>query len=750
MPIIEIDFKCDHCGQEFCDDNFNIAVFLYGLFILLGKEKEYVGLTCPSCIKTILIKDNSDLVSYTKQYLLSGEYEMSFPVYFVTEKDDHSNFSQKTIPFGSQIRYHSFLRSNPKQIPELRDFEILDWSGELTEYIEAELDFYMEENPYFKENYLCPYIKGGTPLMGVNFSVWWFRDDQIDDLVDIENNKGLRVFPRYIHKISEIEKIEQFCWDNHIYLNNLIEQEKEAEAQISELKEIAKQNNMNLQEILAANPGIMTPKIIKHMKNQYDVWLEDRSFRVPTDFMTILTTSLSPAGSIFPNYSPLQSFLKTKHPFRGKEVPKSLNSIDLIKFEKPQKGLNYKEMAKVVKTNFSKESTQKSLSILSKKFIFDYIEIAQKVGFAYGAIWELKEKYLKIIYDSINSPQERNTLLNGVSKAEFKEVQKAEAQFPNVKIISNDSEINNIKINLSRYAKLKWKDVDILLLGESGTGKELFAAAFNASSGRDNDKFEIVNCGSIPENLFESKFFGHEKGAFTDAKEKQLGHFEKADGGTIFLDEIGELSLNNQKRFLRVIENREIQPVGGKSKKVDVKIVYATNRDLNQMVENGSFRRDLYHRINVFPFHIPPLRDRKNDIPLLVEHFIKEYDDHLKNNPDLKSIRVTDDCMSLLKNYKWEGNVRDLKNVIRRIIANRLIDNNREEITPSDLPQDILNPVDPEKPNSNPQKVRKKKPTRKELIQFKKDGIFQKEIAKMYGKDPSTVSKWYKVLNEGA
>ncbi len=681
MAMIDIDnmkdfktfnFTCEHCGQEFWEENFNISVFLYGVFLLLGKEKEYVGLTCPNCIKTILIKDNSDLVNYTKENL-SYEAESFL-------------FNLGGFPFYPQPRYHSSTNYDPKQISEIKGFDILYWYGELTEYVEDELDCYIGEHPQFKEKYLCPYIRGGKPPMGAYFSLWWFRKDQIDDLVDIENSKGLRIFPRYIQNISEIEKIDRFCWENHLYLNNLIQQEEEVKAQINELKEIAKQNNMDLQEILDANPGTTTPSIIERMKNQYDDWAEDRSFRVPTDFMAILATNLSSADFPFLSYSPLMSFLKTKHPFRGVEVPKSLNDFDLNQFERPQRGPNYKEMVRVVKTNFNKESTQSSLSILSNKFIFDYIELVQRVGFSYGAIWQLKEKYLKIVYDSIISPQERNTLLNEVSESELKEIQKAEEQFPNVKIISRDSKTNQIIVKMVQIAKLKKKRLSFLLLGERGTGKDLFAKAIHEASEREGN-FIKVNCGTKSETLFESNLFGHVKGAFTGADRTVKGAFEEAENGTIFLDEIGNLTPNLQDILLNPIQDLKYQPVGSsKTKEIRSRFIYATNANLEEMVQNGKFRSDLYDRIDFFQIHIPPLRERKGDIPLLVKHFIEKHDTVLDNIGTTGAIQVTDECMNLFKKYDWPSNVRGLEHTIARIIFDRLADEDRSNITPFDLP----------------------------------------------------------------
>ena len=338
--------------------------------------------------------------------------------------------------------------------------------------------------------------------------------------------------------------------------------------------------------------------------------------------MSILISKQSPDDFLLlsPNGVLTRIFWKTPHPFLNHDISKSLPNFDFAQLEKPPKGPKHNEMADLVKTNLYKESTHKFLSKQYNRFIFEYIELASKVGFSYAAVWQLKEKYLKFVYDFIISG--RKPVLNKVPEAERKEVEEAEKQFPNVKIISDDSKINSLKIEIPKLSKINDFDIDILLLGESGTGKELFARAIHESSGRGGN-FVPVNCASIAEKLFESEFFGSEKGAYTDAKEKRLGFFEQADGGTIFLDEIGELDLTHQGGFLRVLENREIQPLGsgGKSKKVDVKIVYATNRDLTQMVANGSFRLDLFQRINEFPFLIPPLRDRTYDIPPLNQLF---------------------------------------------------------------------------------------------------------------------------------
>jgi two-component system, NtrC family, response regulator AtoC len=205
-----------------------------------------------------------------------------------------------------------------------------------------------------------------------------------------------------------------------------------------------------------------------------------------------------------------------------------------------------------------------------------------------------------------------------------------------------------------------------LIMGESGTGKELISRAIHYNSNRKNYPFVTINCAAIPETLIESELFGHEKGAFTNAIEKKLGRFEVAHQGTLFLDEIGELSLATQAKILRFLEEKEFNRVGGsKTIKVDVRLITATNKDLNQLIKKGNFREDLYYRINVVPIVIPPLRDRKEDIPLLINHFINKF--NVENNKNVKGFNK--EALELMMQYEWPGNVRELENLVERVIA---------------------------------------------------------------------------------
>lgn len=207
-------------------------------------------------------------------------------------------------------------------------------------------------------------------------------------------------------------------------------------------------------------------------------------------------------------------------------------------------------------------------------------------------------------------------------------------------------------------------DATVLLLGESGVGKELVAHAIHYSSERENRPFVRVNCAALPESVIESELFGHEKGAFTGALKKRMGRFEQANGGTLFLDEIGDFSPAIQVALLRVLQEKEIERVGGSQTiKLDVRIIAATNRDLSKQMQEGSFRADLFYRLNVFPIRIPSLRDRKEDVPLLADAFVRKYKNHQK---DIR--RISTSAINALLSYSWPGNVRELENVIERAL----------------------------------------------------------------------------------
>src|SRR3989454_7022275 len=225
--------------------------------------------------------------------------------------------------------------------------------------------------------------------------------------------------------------------------------------------------------------------------------------------------------------------------------------------------------------------------------------------------------------------------------------------------------------------RLKDSQVNILLTGESGTGKDLLARTLHYHSSRKQAPFVPVNCAAIPEQLLESELFGYVQGAFTDARKDKKGLFVEAHGGTLFLDEVGELPLLLQAKLLRVIEDKEVRPLGAtKGEKVDVRIIAATNRDLRRVVDEGKFRQDLFYRLNVMDLHLPPLRERPEDLPLLIQHFIEH------SAQSSRAQRLSAEALRILLNYPWPGNVRELENTIERA----LVLCRGEEITPVDLP----------------------------------------------------------------
>jgi DNA-binding NtrC family response regulator len=252
-------------------------------------------------------------------------------------------------------------------------------------------------------------------------------------------------------------------------------------------------------------------------------------------------------------------------------------------------------------------------------------------------------------------------------------------------IVGNSHKMQDIYSIVRKVAR---SNSTVVIYGDSGTGKELIAKAIHYNSDRKNNPLICVNCGAIPEHLLEDELFGHVKGAFTDAIRSKPGRFELAHNGTLFLDEIGNMSPSLQVKLLRVLQEREFERVGGtKTMKVDVRIIAATSADLEKSVREKKFREDLYYRLNVIPIHLPPLRERRDDIPLLVKHFMSK----VCNNQNNRQISISQQAMRLLMNFHWSGNVRQLENVIERAVT---LVGDRDQVHPSDLPPEIQDTID--------------------------------------------------------
>ncbi len=320
---------------------------------------------------------------------------------------------------------------------------------------------------------------------------------------------------------------------------------------------------------------------------------------------------------------------------------------------------------------------------------------------AYGTV-DIAIEAMKLgAYDYISKPFKPDEIILTLRKAEEREQLRKENQllrreiakeysFEN--IVSKNEKMQKIFDVIRKVAQYR---STVLITGESGTGKELVARALHYNSERSQNPFIAVNCGAIPENLLESELFGHAKGAFTDAIRTKKGLFEEADGGTLFLDEIGELPGQLQVKLLRVLQDGEIRRIGeAKSIQIDVRIVAATVKDLQREVNEGHFREDLFYRLNVLPIHIPPLRERKEDIPLLIDHFIGKYNGSLNKNV----AEIDHGGLEALMNYKWYGNVRELENTIERAIV--LADRNYIQL--ENLPVEIQNFKEESQPEPMP------------------------------------------------
>jgi DNA-binding NtrC family response regulator len=247
-------------------------------------------------------------------------------------------------------------------------------------------------------------------------------------------------------------------------------------------------------------------------------------------------------------------------------------------------------------------------------------------------------------------------------------------------IVGQSKTMNDVFARIQRAAPV---DSTVLVLGESGTGKELVAQALHHNSTRKKGPFVAVNCAAVPATLVESELFGHVRGAFTGATDRRMGRFEQADNGTLFIDEIGDFELPLQAKLLRVLETLTVTPVGGhEDRKVNVRVLAATSRDIRKMVAEGTFREDLFYRLNVVQINLPPLRDRPDDIPILVEHFLREISENKQTPPR----RVSAEVMRRFQQYRWPGNVRELRNILESMMV--LADG--EFLTERDLPDQIL------------------------------------------------------------
>lgn len=352
-------------------------------------------------------------------------------------------------------------------------------------------------------------------------------------------------------------------------------------------------------------------------------------------------------------------------------------------------------------------------------------------------------------FDFLEKPLSTETILATIEKVEreikikqsleyFKE--KEESQ---IEIIGNSPKIVELKKQIEKVAKTNaW----VMILGENGTGKELVAKSIHYQSNRKDYPFVDINCAAIPDELFESEFFGYEKGAFTNAFTRKIGKLELADKGTLFLDEVADMSLSSQAKLLRVLEEKEFSRLGSNIKiKVDLRVISATNKDIQKEVEKGTFRQDLAFRLSVIPLYVPPLRERGDDILLLADYFLKKYSIENKVEPPI----LSEEVKSTFLNYSWPGNVRELKNLMERLV----ILNSESVIYNKDLPPHMFGSIKVEKEEFIPITIRPLKEAKEELEKqmIKKAlKVFNnnlKEVAKVLDIDLSSLYRKIKQYN---
>ena len=304
---------------------------------------------------------------------------------------------------------------------------------------------------------------------------------------------------------------------------------------------------------------------------------------------------------------------------------------------------------------------------------------------AYGTVKSAVKAIKLGAFDYITKPFEPEELINLINKiAEISYLQKQnkvyKKHFENkYELKSYYGESENLKKIKENIQLVSTSDATVLITGETGTGKELIANIIHYHSNRSNKPLIKVSCAILSKNVFESELFGHTKGAFTGADKERTGRFEEADGGTIYLDDIDDIPLDLQVKLLRVLQENEIEKVGSsKTVKIDVRVIASTKADLNKLVEEGKFRRDLYYRLNIFPIALPALRDRKNDIPILFDSFLNDFSNGRK-------FTVDEEIYGLLKDYSWPGNTRELKNLVERLLILTRDNNISKDILPAEF-----------------------------------------------------------------
>jgi transcriptional regulator with PAS, ATPase and Fis domain len=601
------------------------------MFVLEGKDDGYLGITCTD-------------VDCLKNIVFHGKIE------HVQGLKDTMFYSQplRESSYGFLFEYFSgtafdinLIKENSHlHVPSFTcllkmDIGFNEYSEQLNEFIDT---YNLSNSKYYTTVNLDNYIKTNGII-----TIGWMTKENIEECISIENNSKIKLIPRYIVNDHLHDLVRKF-------LHNYFVGKYDIKDPLSSEKYSFNAKNVNIHKEI----------IHKHI-----------------DFINMLSCRPVEIGISYKD-SNCSSLIKT---------------IDFI-FHKKLKYPDYDYIGNNIWENIHKEYMQEILSNIDYAFIQDYIKLTRRTDFSFFKLWELKDKYLIDIFDSIESRHKREQVKEQSKKAELAEVEELEKKYPCLaKICSKNPAMNKLKKEIVLCAKAE-NAQNILIQGENGTGKELVAAAIHEIA-KVAKPLATINVTACPGTLFDSKCFGHKKGAFTGAIKDQIGIFKLAENGMVFLDEIGDLDKSSQPNLLRAVQlNREIQPLGGKPESISLRMLFGTNRDLHAMVKTGEFRQDLYFRIAAFPLRVPPLRERKDDIELLLRHLIDKYDNELSDSkklsdqPEIEPLLISQDCIEHLQRYDWPGNIRELENIAMRVATNH--QGNRDEISIADFPDDVF------------------------------------------------------------
>jgi len=378
--VTYIKFNCKHCNQSFSHDNLNLSIMLYGVAFLVGPTKLcYIGITCPKCLNTILLKSDNLIKLQEFMTHFRGPNDEMFP----------------------SLSYHSSIIYSTKQIEHLKSYLILTWGSSLDDgtkkYIHSIIESHLNDEPDIEQNYLCSYINWGEIPIGSFVSVWWFKPDDIEALVKIENENHVRIFPRYVYKMSWYERYDYFCWRYRLYQDFLTSLTDTAKDTYNSLKEIAYQQNINLDKLYEANPRTSSVRAAEYVQEQTQR-IAEKDIRAPIEFLDLLVT-FDPA--------PLTDFYKGMWkaitPFKGVSVPDYLEEFDNREYEVAISDTKVNEMTDEIRKHLTQTNVQEWAVENHQSFIKDYISLARRPDFSYGYVWDLKCQYLKQLYEIIGT-----------------------------------------------------------------------------------------------------------------------------------------------------------------------------------------------------------------------------------------------------------------------------------------------------------------------------------------------------------